>query len=57
MTTMTLKRSFVAKEKKKTVPATGRGRALLTVDWYLNGSPTLYNYDRPDLVLGNIQAC
>lgn len=34
-------------ETRKTVPTTPRGRALYTVDWFLNGTPVLRNHDNP----------
>jgi hypothetical protein len=51
MTTLILKRAFVKNQKDKSVPGTGRGRALYTVDWFLNGKPVLRNHDNPNLKL------
>lgn len=28
-----------------TIPKTPRGRALHTIDWFLNGKPVMRNYD------------
>ena len=30
---------------QSTVPTTPRGRALFTIDWFLNGKPVLRNHD------------
>ena len=32
---------------KRRLPATSRGRALHTLDWFLNGRHTRSNYDNP----------
>lgn len=32
-------------------PRTSRGRALYTVDWFLNGRPVLSDHDNPRLQL------
>ena len=34
-----------------TVPTTPRGRALYTVDWFLNGKPVLQHHDHPRMTL------
>ena len=31
------------------LPRSGRGRALYTVDWFLNGKPVLRSHDNPQL--------
>jgi hypothetical protein len=37
------------------VPATPRGRALHTVDWFLNGKPTLNNHDEPRIKVQDVR--
>jgi hypothetical protein len=44
-------------ETEKTVPMTPRGRALYTVDWFLNGKPVLRNHDNPNLKLTEDSKC
>jgi len=44
-------------ETEKTVPTTPRGRALYTVDWFLNGRPVLRNHDNPSLKLTQGNKC
>ncbi len=39
------------KREHSNVPATGRGRAIYTVDWLLYGQPRSVNYDDPQLTL------
>ena len=36
------------------IPVTARGRALRTVDWFLNGTPGKVFYDNPQLRIGNL---
>ena len=31
------------------IPVTARGRALYTIDWFLNGKPTQYDHDNPGM--------
>lgn len=38
-------------------PNTPRGRALHTIDWFLNGKPVLKNHDNPRLSLFNGEPC
>ncbi|MDX5151238.1 MAG: hypothetical protein R3188_02075 [Acidiferrobacterales bacterium] len=37
------------------VPTTPRGRALHTVDWFLNGKPTLNNHDEPSIKVQDVR--
>ena len=37
------------------VPVTPRGRALHTLDWFLNGKRTLNNYDDPSIKLKDVR--
>ena len=57
MTTLTMKDAFVKSVKDNTVPVTARGRALYTVDWFLNGKPVLSNHDNPNLKLNQGRVC
>lgn len=43
----------VTVEKQFNTPTTPRGRALYTVDWFLNGKPVLRNHDNPQLSIIN----
>lgn len=38
---------------KPYLPTTPRGRALYTIDWFLNGNPVLRNHDNPQLSIIN----
>lgn len=38
----------------RAVPNTGRGRALHSIDWFLNGRPALGHHDHPQANLGDI---
>ena len=44
-------------EDEPIVPRTPRGRALYTVDWFLNGKPVLRNHDNPGLKLTDGNNC
>ena len=35
----------------RNLPTTPRGRALFTIDWFLNGKPVLRNHDNPQMSL------
>lgn len=37
------------------VPATPRGRALHTVDWFMNGKPVLNNHDNSNIKLEHLR--
>ena len=39
------------------LPTTPRGRALYTVDWFLNGTPVLRNHDNPSIKLNDGSTC
>jgi hypothetical protein len=50
MSTLTLKtHSHIGKPAKQSIPQTPRGRALFTVDWFLNGRPVLRDHDNSRL--------
>lgn len=44
MNTLVMKAGY-KRNQGKIIPETSRGRALYTVDWFLNGSPLLRNHD------------
>jgi len=37
------------------VPATPRGRALHTLDWFMNGKPVLNDHDDPNLKVQDVR--
>lgn len=39
---------------KKDIPKTGRGRAMLMIDHYLNGKPSQRDFDDPHLTLKSL---
>lgn len=43
--------------KAADIPQTPRGRALYTIDYFLNGRPVLDNHDHPRLTLLNGIPC
>jgi len=45
MTTMTMKMTYQGSLNKTAVPVTARGRALHTIDWFLNGMPVIADHD------------
>lgn len=49
MNTNTIAATYSAEQKPQHVPTTPRGRAMYTVDWFLNGKPVLRNHDNPQL--------
>lgn len=53
MTTNIVKTSYGIQGKQQYLPSTGRGRALYTIDWFLNGKPVLRNHDNPQLTIRN----
>ena len=36
------------------VPATGRGRAMHSVDWFMNGKPGRRNYDNANIAVADL---
>ena len=44
-------------QSKTSLPTTPRGRALYTVDWFLNGAPVLRNHDNPNIKLIDGSTC
>lgn len=38
------------------IPKTPRGRALHTIDWFLNGKPVMRNCDNPNLGFDHFRA-
>lgn len=57
MTTTILENPVKKQHPTRTVPVTPRGRALYTVDWFLNGRPVLSNHDNPRMTLSNGMPC
>lgn len=49
MNANTISVTYTAQKNTKHVPVTPRGRALYTIDWFLNGTPVLRNHDNPQL--------
>lgn len=45
MNTIVIKNLIDTTRKHFNVPVTPRGRALHTLDWFMNGKPTLSNHD------------
>jgi hypothetical protein len=45
MNTSTLKALDIIHNQARSLPVTPRGRALHTVDWFLNGKPVLRKHD------------
>ncbi|MDH5446580.1 MAG: hypothetical protein OEY52_13590 [Gammaproteobacteria bacterium] len=57
MNTLIFRLPQLAKKASTNVPSTGRGRALFTTDWFLNGRPVLSNHDNPCLTLKDGMVC
>ena len=51
MNSLTIPQSEMHHESKLTTPVTRRGRALHTIDWFLNGKPVLQYHDNTLLTL------
>lgn len=47
MTAMTMKMTYQNSLNKTATPVTARGRALHTIDWFLNGIPATVDHDNP----------
>ena len=57
MKSLAIKTALFRNGNTRLVPHTPRGRALHTVDWFLNGKPVLRNHDNPKLKLKDGCAC
>ena len=58
MNTLTSVSNLISKKADKvTIPQTGRGRALHTVDWFMNGKPVLRNHDKQRIHLRDGLIC
>ena len=57
MSTTTLQANIDSSIAKGELPATPRGRALFTTDWFLNGKPVLRHHDNPRLNLRHGMCC
>ena len=53
MNSNTIQTPYVTSYETREIPTTPRGRALYTVDWFLNGKPVLRNHDNPQLSIIN----
>jgi hypothetical protein len=49
MNTKVFATHYKSKPDTQNLPTTSRGRALYTIDWFLNGKPALRNHDNPQL--------
>lgn len=45
---------IINSKKTHVLPTTSRGRALYSVDYFLNGKPLLRNHDNPQLSVKNV---
>lgn len=45
MTAMTMKMTYQNSLNKTAAPVTARGRALHTIDWFMNGIPATIDHD------------
>lgn len=57
MQTLTLNSRIKLNSRSIGIPITGHGRALYTVDWFLNGTPVLRQHDNPRLTLRHGLTC
>jgi len=55
MSNMAIKNMIDTTRVYFSVPSTPRGRALHTVDWFMNGKPTLNQYDDSSIKLKDIR--
>ena len=53
MNSNTIQTPYATSYATREIPTTPRGRALYTVDWFLNGKPVLRNHDNPQLSIIN----
>lgn len=56
MNANTITEKFTTRHVAQPVPTTSRGRALFTIDWFLNGNPALRNHDNPQIGIANISS-
>ena len=57
MKTIAIENPVYNSKQKTSIPVTPRGRALYTVDWFLNGKPVLSNHDNPRVTLRDGLPC
>jgi hypothetical protein len=57
MNVLTAKNAYIQSTRKIDLPKTARGRALYTVDWFLNGKPVLRNHDKSHIQIDGGFAC
>ena len=56
MTNMAIKDMIDISRKHFKVPVTPRGRAIHTVDWFMNGKPSPIDYDDATIEVKHINA-
>lgn len=56
MKTIALDIRAQSRKQHSAVPVTPRGRALHTIDWFLNGKPVLSQHDNPHLTVHQVVA-
>jgi hypothetical protein len=54
MSNLAIKHMIETTRKHFQLPTTPRGRALHTVDWFLNGKPKLGNHDDTGITLQDV---
>ena len=57
MNTLILSLPLWSQRPTRKVPTTSRGRALYTIDWFLNGQPVLRDHDNPCQTLKHGAVC
>jgi len=55
MSTIAIDDMIETTRKAFKLPVTERGRALRTLDWYMNGRRTVDNYDDPNLKVQHLR--
>ena len=51
MNTSTISLPVISIKRTHPLPTTARGRAMYTIDWFLNGQPSSHNHDNPSLTI------
>ncbi|MDX2477464.1 MAG: hypothetical protein QNL05_08860 [Gammaproteobacteria bacterium] len=51
MNTSTISLPVISIKRTRHLPATARGSAMYTIDWFLNGQPSSRNHDNPSLTI------
>jgi|GEM_PF-3464022 hypothetical protein len=55
MSNMAIKNMIRTTRTHFQVPVTPRGRALHTVDWFMNGKPTRQDYDNAEISIKSLR--